>query len=120
MPTTIEFVDYVVDVKCLREAFQYVVKQQPSLRTVVAINPKTNAIMQKVLPLSQVSECFKLDLFKAKDAEEGRQIVEKESLYEFNLSSPPVVRGVLVEIDNSRTSYFLLNQHHVSKCQINT
>lgn len=114
MPTTIEFSRYAVNLDYLREAFRHVVEQQPSLRTIVAINPTTNAVMQRVLPQSQASECFKFDLLKANDDKEARSIVEKESLYEFDLSSPPVVRGVLVEIENSQTSYFLLNQHHVS------
>lgn len=114
MPTTIEFTDYAVDIAKLREAFRHVVEQQPSLRTVVAIDPNTNEIVQKVLPQSSADECFKLDLFQANSQEESKQIVEKESLFEFDLSKPPVVRGVLVEVENSCTSYFLLNQHHVS------
>ena len=53
-------------------------------------------------------------MLKACDEEEARHVIEKESLYEFDLSNPPIFRGVLVEIDNKHTSHFLLNQHHAS------
>lgn len=113
MPTTIEFFNSPVNLTKMHQAFQYIVEQQPSLRTIVKIDSKSLAVKQRVLPLSQVRECFELKACKARDDEEAICIIEKESLFEFNPSHPPIVRGVLVEITDSLKSYLLLNQHHV-------
>lgn len=118
MPTTIKFFDNTaaVDSRKLTEAFLFIVKQQPSLRTIVNIDARTGTVKQRVLPISRASECFELQVFSAMDDIEAKSLIEKESLYQFDLSSPPILRGVLVEVKNTTTSYLLLNQHHVSLC----
>mmetsp|Transcript_23153 Transcript_23153/g.64167 ORF Transcript_23153/g.64167 Transcript_23153/m.64167 type:complete len:2474 (+) Transcript_23153:109-7530(+) len=112
MPTTIEFIDCSVDRDKLEHAIEHVVKQQPSLRTIVAIDPRTNDIKQKVLPHSRAKDCFELVVSIVDSDEEARCLIEEESLFIFPLSSGPIVRGVIVEVKNG-SSFLLLNQHHI-------
>ena len=48
----------------------------------------------------------------AKDDDDVRNIIQAESLYQFDLMNPPVVRGVLVRLSCSH-EYLLINQHHI-------
>jgi len=113
MPTTIEFTHAPVDVASMKRAFTSIVQQQPSLRTILAMESVSNTVNQKVLPCSRASECFQFVEIDVNDEEEARSVIEAESLFEFLLSRPPVVRGVLVRVNNNSSSFLLLNQHHV-------
>ena len=67
--------------------------------------------MQKVLPQEMANECLEFVEMNALDDEDARLIIEKESLFVFDLTKPPVIRAVVVTTRN--TSLLLLNQHHV-------
>ena len=67
--------------------------------------------MQKVLPQEMAHECLEFVEIKALDDEDALLIIEKESLFVFDLTKPPVIRAVVVHTPN--TSLLLLNQHHV-------
>ena len=108
MPTTIEF-QGKLDVGVLRDAFCAVVDRQPMLRTIVKIDNSMNKILQKVLENSE--ECFELLEMTVDDLEAARVLIEKASVRHFDLTKPPVLRGLLVHTPKSHL--LLLNQHHV-------
>lgn len=49
MNTTIEFTKEPIDMQILHQAFQFVVEQQPTLRTIVAIQGKREAACSLLL-----------------------------------------------------------------------
>lgn len=112
MPTTVEFTGEPVDVPLLKRAFVFAVEQQPTLRTVIRIDPNTNAIQQRVLARDQANQCFDLHVCDTTDEESATKIIEAESVYRFDLTRPPVVRGVLVRVAGG-SQFLLLNQHHL-------
>lgn len=111
MGTSIEFTKESIDIDILRQAFQFVVKQQPTLRTVVAIM-EGNKFMQKVLPVSDAESCFELKVRTAFSEEELRAIIKEESQFVFPLYDPPIVRGVVVSVADG-SDFLFLSQYHV-------
>lgn len=92
MTTTIKFKHDKIRLDILHKAFNFVVEQQPTLRTIVKIQGG-NKFMQCVLPISRASECFEIVVREAKNFEELSQIIRDESHYVFPLYDPPIVRG---------------------------
>ncbi len=88
MPTTIEF-HGDLHVNKLEQALLHVVKQQDGLRTIVHFNMMENKVVQKVLPPSSSEDCLAFVRLDASDEEEARLIIERESVYVFDLMKPP-------------------------------
>jgi len=112
MQTTVVFEHEAIKVDSMRKAFRYVVEQQPVLRTIIRIDPVTNEVYQRVLPTGRDEECFELKIVDVNDDEAARSVIEAESVSVFDLTRPPVVKGVLVRV-SSGSEFLLLNQHHV-------
>ena len=112
MPTTIEFTTGGIDIQSLESALLFVVTQQPSLRTLVKVDASTNRMSQYVLPIKDASKCFDIKIIDAKTEDEARLAVESESGFKFPLYEAPIVRAVVVRIQEGSV-LLLLNQHHV-------
>lgn len=95
MPTTIEFKGNL-DVEILKLAMLHVVRQQEGLRTITKFDMNENEVMQKILPIDLADQCLQFDEMKATNDEEARKLIEKESLFIFNLSKPPGEHEMLV------------------------
>lgn len=111
MGTTIEFTKEPIDVDILHQAFQFVVQEQPTLRTVVAIM-EGNKFMQKVLPVTDADKCFEVKVRHGITAEEVASIVKDESNFVFPLYDPPIVRGVVINLADG-SDFLYLSQYHV-------
>lgn len=113
MSTTIHFTGEAVDAQLMTKAMRFVVEQQPTLRTIVAIQDG-DRFMQKVLPVSEADSCFDVKIVHAKDdcKDEVAQIVKKENQYVFPLYDPPIVRAVIIKTP-SGGDFLFLSQYHV-------
>jgi acyl carrier protein len=112
MPTTIEFTRESIDIAILHEAFLLVIRNQHSLRTLVKVDTSSNSMHQYVLPVCDADKCVELKSLQAKNQDEARAIIERESSFVFPLYDVPVVRAVVVKVANG-SDLLLLNQHHV-------
>jgi len=112
MPTTIEFNKEGIDIESFHSALSFVVSQQPSLRTVVKVDASTNRMSQYVFPVCDATKCFDIKVIDAKNENDARLAVESESGFIFPLYEPPIVRAVVVRIQEG-SDLLLLNQHHV-------
>ena len=88
MPTTIEFHGNL-QVDTLKCGMEHVVKQQGGLRTITKFDMETNQVMQKVLPEELAHECLEFVEVEAKDDEDARLTIERESGFVFDLTKPP-------------------------------
>lgn len=88
MPTTVEFHGNLL-VDKLKQALIHVVSQQEGLRTIVRFDMMENKVVQKVLPPTSSEDCLEFVQFDATDEEEARLIVERESVFVFDLTKAP-------------------------------
>lgn len=118
MGTTIEFTKEPLNVEMLKQAFTFVVQQQPTLRTVVSIE-HGNKFVQKVLPVEEAASCYelKVKLCYARDENDVRSIIKEENQYVFPLYDVPIVRGVVIKVADG-SDFLFLSQYRESKSEM--